>query len=208
LSLLRTIVWYLDQIAEDDPLKTVVLAGGNPAVELSFRFDSGYQTKSTGEPFVLCGHLDRIATLNDIPYVVDIKTTSHSLDPSWFASFTPGNQFSMYCLAGRVAFGIPVKALIVDGVQVGGTFSRFARAPVARDDETTSEWLADTGVWLARLDDCANTGVWPMNDKSCDAWGGCPFRPVCSRPPSAREHWLKTDYTRRIWDPLQVRGDI
>ena len=208
LSLIQTIVWYLDEKAQNDPLTTLTLSNGAPAVELSFRFDSGFVAESTDEPFLFCGHLDRIASLNDVPYVVDLKTTGHSLDPGWFATFSPGNQFSMYCLAGRVAFGIPVKALIVDGVQIGATFSRFARAPVERKDETIAEWYSETGTWLGRMEECAASGVWPQNDKSCDAWGGCPFRPVCSRVPSARQKWLEVDYKRRIWDPLQVRGDI
>ena len=207
-SLIQTIVWYLDSKAKNDPLRTIMLANGRPAVELSFRFDSGWRSEATGEPILFCGHLDRIAEFNGEHYIPDIKTTSRQLDPSWFASFTPGNQFSMYSLAGRVAFGLKIKSIIVDGVQVASGFSRFARAPVERRDETIDEWYAETGEWLKQMDGCAASGKWPQNDKSCDAFGGCPFRPVCSRVPSARGRWLETDYAKRVWDPLQVRGDI
>jgi len=208
LSLIQTIVWYLDAKAKDDPLRTITLANGKPAVELSFRFDSGWRSQSTGEPILFCGHLDRLAEFNSEYYIPDIKTTSHSLDPNWFASWSPGNQFSMYSLAGKVAFGLEIKSIIVDGIQVGSGFSRFMRAPVERKPETIDEWYAETGVWLGQMDECAAKGQWHMNDKSCDAFGGCPFRPVCSRPPSAREAWLKKDYAKRVWDPLQIRGDV
>lgn len=43
-TLLRTIVWYLDRF-RDDSLQTLILANGKPAVELSFRFDSGIRSK-------------------------------------------------------------------------------------------------------------------------------------------------------------------
>ena len=35
-TLLRSVVWYLEQF-ENDPCETVILADGRPAVELSFR---------------------------------------------------------------------------------------------------------------------------------------------------------------------------
>ena len=63
LTLLRSVVWYLDQF-EHDSLETVILQDGKPAVELSFRFLTNYQAP-TGEPFLLCGHFDRVALFND-----------------------------------------------------------------------------------------------------------------------------------------------
>jgi len=207
LTLLRTIVWYLDEKAREDVLQTVVLANGKPAVELSFRFDSGL-TSSTGEPVLLCGHLDRIAKLGDEAYIVDIKSTGGTLGPGFFSQFIPDNQFSLYSLAGRVAFETPVAGIIVDGAQVAIGFSRFERGLVGRSAEQLDEWLEDVSVWIGQMDEAARNASWPMNDKACHHYGGCPFRPVCSRPPGARQQWLQADYTKRIWDPLRVRGDI
>lgn len=207
MTLIRTLVWYLDQFGASDAMQTLQLANGKPAVELSFSFDSGYSTRQ-GEPIIFCGHMDRIATLNDTPYIIDLKTTLRTLSQSWFAGFTPYNQFSMYLLAGRVAFHVPVKSLIVDGIQVAQGFSRFERGIVPRDDSTIDEWHHDAGYWLGQMQDWATAQDWPMNDKACDMYGGCPFRPVCSRPPVARQAKLQADYKKRIWDPLQRRGDI
>jgi hypothetical protein len=208
LTLVRTVVWYLDEIAENDPLVTVQLANGKPAVELSFSFDSGFRTNHTDEAWTLCGHMDRIARLNDVPYVVDIKSTEHTLDPSFFSKFSPDNQFSLYTAAGRVVFHEPIRALIVDGVQVAAGFSRFMRGLVPRDEHQIDEWLADTRWWLGQMENCAAEAYWPQNDKSCGIYGGCQFRAVCSRSPVARDAWLQTDYKHRMWDPLQRRGDI
>ena len=56
------------------------------------------------------------------------------------------------------------------------------------------------------MEACAKVQSWPQNDTSCDMWGGCPFRSVCSRPPASREQWIAAEFTTRLWDPLQVRG--
>ena len=225
-TLLRTVVWYLDQFREGDPLRTIILANGKPAVELSFRFESGFQSKITGEEFLLCGHMDRLAELNDEIFIPDIKTTKHMIDASWFMQWTPDNQFSLYTSAGKVVYHVPAKGVIVDGVQVGVTFSRFQRGVVQRTEPSLAEWHQDTGRWLAKMERCAEEGAeleargqdpvsaWDMNDKACNIWaskdnpGGCPYRAICSRPPGARAQWLASDYRRRVWDPLQRRGDI
>ena len=207
LTLVRSIVWYLDEKAKDDPLQTVELANGRPAVELSFQFDSGLRT-TAGERWLLCGHLDRIAKLNGVPYIVDIKTTAHSLDPSYFAQYSPDNQFSLYVFAGQIVYEQPIAGLVVDAIQVGTSFSRCQRGLVQRSREQLDEWMAATAWWLHQLERCAVQGDWPQNDKACNLFGGCQFRSVCSRSPHSRQQWLETDFKRRQWNPLEKRGEI
>src|SRR5262245_50106850 len=83
-TLIRSVVWYLDQF-QDDPVETAVLANGKPAVELSFQFQTDYLSLTTGEPFFLSGHFDRIGKLNDHHYIVDAKTTGTTLTNDYFA---------------------------------------------------------------------------------------------------------------------------
>lgn len=205
-TLLRSVIWYLIQF-KDDPLETVRLGNGKPAVELSFRFDSGYSS-AKGESILLCGHLDRLALLDDKPFVVDRKTTKSTINASFFDKFSPDNQMSLYAIAGRVVYGIPVEGIIVDGAQVAQTFTRFLRGTVGRTESGLEEWYYDFGQYLAMAEMYAANGYWPMNEKSCGNYGGCPYRKICSLPPNARNEWLRADFTRRIWDPLQIRGDI
>lgn len=206
LTLIRTIVWYLDDFAEDS-LRTVILASGKPAVEVSFRMELG-AVAPTGEPYLLCGHFDRVATLNDTTYISDIKTTKSTVSPDFFEKFSPGNQFSLYCLAAKVVYALPVRGLIVDAAQVAVTFSRFQRGIVQRTEAQLEEWLSDALWWIAQAARFAAEGYWPMNDTSCDRFGGCPFRSVCSASPSVRAEWLRRDFVRRTWNPLATRGDI
>lgn len=207
LTLVRSVVWYLDQFA-NDPMTTIQLANGQPAVELSFRFDANLQSSITNEPLLLCGHLDRLAQFNDSIWIVDRKTTKYALSPEYFARYSPDNQFSLYALAGRLVFNTPVAGLMVDAIQVGATFSRFQRGTVQRTPEQLSEWLRDLTWWVESAGQYAVAGYWPQNDRACGMYGGCPYRSICGRSPLVRDQWLKASYTNRIWDPLQVRGDI
>lgn len=210
-TLLRTTVDYLDRFGPSDPIETLVLSNGKPAVELSFRYDTGYRTR-LGEPFISCGHFDRIGLLHSEPWIVDFKSTQHSLDRRFFAHFTPDQQMSNYSTAGKVAFQTPVKGIIIDGCRVGVTFSEFEREPIPRSDWQLQQWHQDLGYYLQQLEHCAISfaeAPWPQNDKSCNNYGGCPYREVCSQAsPSSQQLVLDKFFKRRVWDPTQVRGDI
>lgn len=214
LTLVQTVVWYLDELGQNDPLETYRFADGTPAVELPFAFDSGYRTFVTNESITFCGHLDRLARFAGKVVIPDVKTTGHALNPEWFKGFSPGNQFSMYLTAGRVAFKEPIQTLIIDGIQIGVGFARFQRGEVTRSVEQLDEWYEHTGHWLKQMELCADEGLergeaaWPQNDRSCDQYGGCEHRATCSRTPSARPAWLSANFTRRQWDPLARRSDI
>lgn len=205
-TLVRTVVWYLDQF-RDDPAETVRLADGRPAVELSFRFPLDIHT-ADGEEFVLCGHLDRLATLGGETYILDRKTTAHGLDDRYFAQFSPHLQFTTYVFASQVVYGTPVAGLIVDAAQVAVTFSRFERRPISITEDMLTEYLQDLQYWLGQAERFAREGYWPMNRSSCGNYGGCKFRPICSKPPVVRDQWLHASYVQRVWDPLRVRGEI
>lgn len=208
LTLVRSVIWYLDQF-RDDPAETLILASGKPAVELSFRFPTEYMAPD-GQPFMMCGHLDRVATLAGSPYIFDRKTTKFGLDDRFFAQFTPNNQMSTYAFAGKIIYSLPIQGIIIDGVQVLVGGSRFARAPISRTPGQLDEWYREWGHWVTLASEYAEANYWPMNDKACGNYGGCPFLSICSKDPAVRSKWLNNHalFVRRIWDPLQVRGDV
>jgi len=189
-GLIRTLVWYVDQYGQSENLETIILPNGQPAIELNFEFDSGYQT-ADGEAVSFIGKIDKIVKLGDKFYVKDIKTTGHEVGGRFFAEFSPDNQFSLYSLAAKIVFDFAVEGLICDGIQVGATFSRFYRAPIGRPDTILDEWLRDSRHWLGQMESCAREGYWPQNDKGCGLYGGCEFRSVCGARPEAREGLLK-----------------
>jgi hypothetical protein len=202
-NLLRTVIWYLDKF-KDDQIPTVILANGKPAVELSFRFELDFKS-STNEPYLMCGHLDRVVEWGNSKKILDRKTTRHTLDDKYYSQFSPHNQFSLYDFAGPIVFGVNTSGIVVDAAQIAVTFSRFERREISRVPAIREEWYKDLKYWLGQMDLCAQTQHWPQNDKACFM---CEFKSVCSKPESLRKSFLDGQFDKRIWNPLQVRGDI
>lgn len=208
-TLIRTVIWYLEQF-RNDTLKTIILANGKPAVELSFRFETEFKS-AAGEKFIYCGHLDRLIEWEDEFYPLDRKTTKHTISDSFFKQYSPHAQFSGYIFGSQII--LPDRApkkLIVDVAQIEVTFSRFKRGIVARSDFQLDEWYKTLGYWMKLAESFANNNFWPLNETSCNDYGGCPFRIVCAqKTQSVREQFLASPaFKQRIWDPLQIRGDI
>ena len=98
-SVVQLVIDYLDHY-KDDPATTVIREDGTPATELSFRFELDWGPQASQEdeaicrareqgnfdevtnidqPYLLCGHLDRVVTFNDSIFVMDHKTTTATL---------------------------------------------------------------------------------------------------------------------------------
>ena len=223
-SLVRTVIWYLDQFQKEQT-HTHILADGKPAVELSFRFELDWgPTPSTSDqlidgkppPYILSGHLDRVVSLDDDLFVMDRKTTGSAPSSWFFSQFEPDNQMSLYSFAGQVVLGTPVRGVIIDAAQILEDESRFGRGFTYRTPAQTAEWLQDLHYWLTLAEQYAINNYWPMNDKSCghyrsekDDRTGCPFRGICGKDPAVRETFLKTQFTKleesAKWNPLKPR---
>jgi len=205
-TLVRAVVWYLEEFGEDDPAVTLVASDGRPMVELSFRFETEYNSPE-GKPYLLCGHFDRLAEFASQNYVVDYKTTGSQLNSRFFDNFTPDNQMSLYSLAGEIVLGSPLAGVIIDGAQIAVTFNRYARGFASRTPEQNEEWYADLGHWINVAESYAAACHWPANDTTgaCGMYGGCTFRSICAKSPSVRHVFLEGDFIRRVWDPLVPR---
>lgn len=209
-SLVRTAIWYLEQFA-DDPAETYIMADGKPAVELSFRFelDWGPSGRSKVEPYLLCGHLDRVVDFGGNLFVMDHKTTTSTPSAYYFDQYSPNNQMTLYTLASQVILGSPIKGVIINAAQLMVDSSRFVRGFTFRTNENLEEWSNDLHHWLFQAESYANADYWPMNDTACDKFGGCRFREVCSKSPQVRDQFLAADFTKLKeedrWNPLRSR---
>ena len=197
-NLIRTIVWYTEQF-RDDPTKIVKLSNGKPAVELSFVFeiDNGY---------LFCGHMDRLVEYGDKLYVMDQKTTGRTLSPGYYKQFENDLQFSMYSFAGKAVYDMPVKGVIIDAAQIAVGFTRFERGFSFRSEMQLDEWYGDMLKLIEDIREAHRNDYFPMRRASCNNYGGCEFRDVCSRPPEVREQFLKGDFEQtKRWNPLEKR---
>jgi hypothetical protein len=227
-TIVGLVVDYLDHFV-DDPADTFILDNGEPAVEVSFRFelDWGPQHESwqvhinpddpndafqipTPQPYLLCGHLDRVVNFNDALYVMDRKTSMTTLSGYYFDQWSPSNQMTLYTLAGNVVLKSPIKGVIIDAAQVLlEKPNAYARGFTYRTPDQLDEWREDLRFWLGQAEAFATAGHWPMNDTACGNYGGCKFREVCSKSPQVREQYLKSSFDKldesERWNPLRAR---
>lgn len=203
--LARTLIWYLEHYGAEDNVRTIQLASGAPAVEVSFRIPLPLDV--AGHPLVLCGHIDRGCEFNDYLYVADYKTTK-SLTQQFFAMFELSHQMTGYSVAGNVVFSEPTRGIIVDGIalQIGGV--KLARHFTKRTPGQVAEYFElfkyATGLAEQLHTRYALEGKdYPMNTASCYF---CEYKSVCSQAPEYRKNYLAQNFERKPgWNPLANR---
>lgn len=196
-NLIRTIVWYVDQFA-DDSAKTIINQG-RPAVEYSF-------TLPVDHDIIFTGHIDRLVEYQGDIYVTDQKTTGSTLSARYFDQFSPDTQMSMYTFAGKIIYNMPVSGVIIDAAQIAVGFSRFERGITVRSAGQLEEWYGETLTQIRQAQKMTEAEYFPMNPTACGNYGGCPFRPICSRDPKVRPQFLEGNYVKGPrWDPLDRR---
>lgn len=227
-TLISLVVDYLDHF-HPDPATTYIKSDGSPAVELSFRFELDFGPERCGwipdpetkqailneggtpnQPYLLAGHLDRVVEFNGQLLVMDRKTTTTTLGPYYFAQYEPNNQMTLYTLAGRHILAAPIRGVIIDAAQILlEKPNAFARGFTYRTDDQLGEWVEDLQTTLSVNEAYAEADHWPMNDTSCDKFGGCRFREICSKSPSVRERFLANNFDKleenARWNPLRSR---
>lgn len=197
-TLIRTIVWYVDQFANDST-SVVVLSNGKPAVELSFKLP-------VDNDIVLTGHLDRLVRYGDDIMVMDQKTTGSTLTARYFEGFNPDIQMSMYTFAGQSIFNTRVRGVIIDAAQIAVGFTRFERGMTFRSQGQLNEWYDNTLHTIEVARGYTREGYFPLNPQSCGNYGGCQFRGICSKSPEHRVNFLKAAYVQGpTWDPMESR---
>lgn len=197
-NLIRSIVWYLDHFA-DDKASPIILASGEPAVELSV-------TLEVDNGVMFSAHLDRLAEYIGDPYVMDQKTTGTTISTRYFEQYSPDTQMSMYTFLGKAAFGVPVRGVIIDAAQIAVGFTRFERGMAFRTEGQLNEWYDNTMHHILAAQKATRENYFPMNTSACGNYGGCPFRPVCGRDPGVRKNYLAADFKRGGgYDPLERR---
>lgn len=219
-ALVRSIGAYIAH-HEREQLETITTAEGAPAVELHFTTPMASGLKHIPQ-VVYCGYIDRIVRFQGVPYIMDHKTTGQAISTekgsaSYFASFTPDNQFSGYTYAAKAVWNFPVRGVIVDAMQVLKTRTEFARGVIHRTENQIDEWRDGAVQHIELASECGARAAsektvldqarhYPMNPRACHArFGACTFASICGRDPSVREAFLETEFAVEPWNPLQPR---
>lgn len=197
-TLIRTIIWYLDQF-QDDSMSTVILADGKPAVELSFLIP-------ISDDLFLSGHMDRLVEYSGDIFVTDNKTTGSTISAKYFDGWNPDIQMSMYTFAGKMIYKMPISGVVIDAAQIAVGFTRFERGFTFRSTEQLDEWYDQVQYLIQETQAYTKEDYFPMRTSACGNYGGCPFRDVCSRSPSVRDNFLRAKFIQGpTWDPAARR---
>jgi hypothetical protein len=199
-TLIRSIVWYLEHF-RNDPMQTVILSDGRPAVEYSFSVD-------LSDEYVYCGHIDRLVTYGDAGdiYIQDQKTSGSAVTPRFFDKYSPDYQMTGYTWAGQIIFNLPVKGVVIDAAYVAVGFTDFARQAITRSDRQLEEFRTEALHYIELARRCHEANYYPMNRTACGNYGGCEFRRVCSAVPGIRQNLLEGNYRKQDrWDPIRRR---
>lgn len=214
-NLIRSIVWYLEEFGPNDNAKTVILSDGKPAVEYSFQLE-------VDNGIVLAGHIDRLVEYGGAVMVTDQKTSGSTIGSYFFDQFSPETQMSMYTFAGKIIYSMPIQGVLIDAAQIAVGFTRFERGMTYRTDSQLDEWYEGILQDIAVVQNYTRRAVenasiiegkmvlddryFPMNPSSCDKYGGCEFRGICSKAPEVRAMWLAGEFEKQpLWNPLEKR---
>lgn len=196
-TLIRSIVWYLEEF-ENDACKTVVLADGRAAVELSSRF-----AHPSNPDILLCQHNDRLVEYAGDVYIQDQKTTGSSLGSYYFKKFDMSSQMSQYSVAAEIVWRVPVKGVMIDAAQIAVGFTAFSRGFTFRTSDQNVEWLDESYYHIRKIWEAQAAGF-PRNDAACGNYGGCQFVDICSKSRHVREEFLRTNFVQMpLRNPLE-----
>lgn len=175
------------------------LPGGRTGVEFSFAEPIDILHPETGQPLIYCGRMDMVADYAGALYGEDDKTTSR-LGASWGNQWDLRAQFTAYTWACQQA-GIPLAGFLVRGISILKTKYETQQAITYRHPWMVERWYKQLLRDVNSMIECWKEDYWDYNlDDSCNAYGGCPFKKVCTAVNP--EAWLKVDFERRVRDPL------
>ncbi len=166
------------------------------------------------------GHIDRVVHFGDEVFITDYKSSKYPLTLEWIKGFDMSTQFEGYYTAAHIlasqpnsVFPSPPAGVLVDALQLGVNFTRFARFPLRYSASVADDFLSNLEALVRiKAETAARLGCYPREAESeCDSYrrmggtGGCECRPVCLAPPAARERELQQRFVKSVWDPSVAR---
>lgn len=144
--------------------------------------------------------------------VMDHKTAAY-LGQSYYDSFNPNHQFSLYLLAANelIKPEKPITTLLVNCILSHATQmkpeSLFTRVPTIRSPEQLKQSKEELiGWWTGVVRNCRATCNWPRNDDRCQRWaGGCSYHSLCTELTVDYRKLIpsKSQFIERQWDPIR-----
>lgn len=194
---------------QTDCIQPLKRPDGSPTVEFTFSIpiEDAPPHPETGDPFLFVGRFDLLGAYNDLPCVVDEKTTT-AIGFTWDSQWDLRGQFMGYIWACQ-QLGYPVNTAVVRGIGILKRDYKFATSIKQFPQYLIERWYQQliwdiTHITTAYRD--ARDGVvsgdyaFPFNfADACSSYGGCAFVPLCcAKDPQA----FFGNYVKHRWNPL------
>ena len=176
--------------------------GARNGVEFSFAVELPVRHPVSDDPILYTGRIDLLGVMHGALFCEDDKTTAQ-LGPQWIKSWDLRSQFTGYAYAMR-ELGLPCAGTVVRGVSPQKYMTKTSEAVVYQPDWKIDRWLKQTVRDIEKMKQCWAEGWWDYNlGDTCNAFGGCVFKDLCNSPQP--EAWIRSNFVRRVWDPLGVK---
>jgi hypothetical protein len=185
-----------------DPWVCIVDVHG-PFVERGFT----YRTLDTSALAIdLFGTIDfawKHTTTGEV--VVGDHKTSSALNfggSSYFDRDKPNHQYSAYMLGAQKVFGFDTQNFVVNVLEVKarpktsrGQPPSFPRQVTTRTEEDLIEFQEVLEYYVRRYLEAIDANYFPLGPvQSCNSYGSCQFKQVCSQPKSMRRNILEAKF--------------
>jgi hypothetical protein len=145
---------------------------------------------------IMEGKIDLLTDSRAGRTIVDSKSADRRKDPEFLS-----NQFIAY------AWALDAPSVIVDKIGFQKTLKakdRFQRHTLSYPRAIKEEWKEWAIWWGLQIVYAIKNGIYPPNFTSCDKYGGCIYKPICSTTPDAREWKAATLF--RAGEPWSPHG--
>ncbi|KKK88626.1 hypothetical protein LCGC14_2741270, partial [marine sediment metagenome] len=175
--------------------------------------EGDYKMVTKDVDVIYVGIIDAIIKWQAVQFVNDIKTTAWILNQNWLDGFQMDQGMIGYTVAARELLGIDTSRALIHAIWVSTPAKTakgkkldeyFHTKELYWDDSQLDEWRQNTLNTIQDIEMRKLDGKWSMAyNEACNSFGMCPYRPICSSPPGAREQLLTMDFHKAIWTPLE-----
>ena len=200
---------------ETDVAQPLRRPDGSPTVEFTFAIpiEEGPKHPETGDHFLFVGRFDLLGAYNDLPCILDEKTTT-SIGFAWDSQWDLRGQFMGYLWACQ-QLGYPVNTAVIRGIGILKREYKFATSIKQYPQHLIDRWyrllLKDLNAIVHSYRYTTNHVIavtseedleeaFPYNfSDACTAYRGCAFTTLCSAQNA--ENFF-SNYIRHRWNPL------
>jgi len=155
---------------------------------------------TSGMPILYGGRCDMIGAYHGQLFIEDDKTTT-SLGQRWLSQWELASGITGYVWMTQMR-GYKVQGAILRGVSILARHNEGAESIQYRKSWELERWRTQLSRDIKRMIQCWNEDYWDFNlDHSCNDFGGCPYRKVCTSP--RPEKWLAT-LKESHWSPITL----